>query len=118
VPTTVSNPGRLTSATFNSAAVGFVSLTAAPAATPTLIAPLDADVTVVLASTSDGNQYFQLSSDFAVGALVEFYHVNVGNGNPGPAILDENGNEFAAGTAIRLRKIATGSGRGNWGWIA
>jgi hypothetical protein len=120
--TTVSNPGRLLSASFNSAPVAFVPLAGAPQATPTPITPQDADVTVVLASTSSvdpgGDLYFQLSSDFAVGALVEFYQVNAGNGNPTPAILDENGNEFASGAAIILRKIATGSGRGNWGWIA
>jgi len=102
--TTVSNPGRLTSATFNSAAIGFVSLAGAPQATPTPITPQDADVTVVLASTSSvdlgGDQCFQLSSDFAVGAVVEVYFVNPGSGNPDPTIFDENGNQFASGTAL------------------
>jgi hypothetical protein len=122
MPTTLSNPGRLLSASFNSTSAALVPLTGGTTDSPTAITPQDADVTVVLATVTFadppentvGLGSFKLDSSFAVGAVVEIYYVG-GNG-PAMTILDENGNQYAIGNNHMLRKIATGSGK-TWGHI-
>jgi hypothetical protein len=124
VPTTISNPGQVTSITFNTNPFVIQSIGDGgpnfPFA-PVVISPSDADVTVVLvAPVTAGNGNYALSSDFSVGAVVEFCMLQNSTVAGQANLWDENGNDIGVsnglGEGFRIRKLTTGSGR-NWGRV-
>jgi len=110
--TTITTPGRITEISFKATTVEIVPLSGGPSGTPTQIEPADADVVVVLATKggSGSGNWFQLSNDFEIGDVVEFYQMD---NLSGLAVKDSSGNTVCttntpSGAAI-MRRVHNGS---------